>query len=136
MSFNFDSLANIGEPVFGHNESFTKTDPDTGVETVCPTGGHAEHSADPDTIPGPRKVRFRIDWQDGPVDRESGEGANGAFVEDVLEVGRLRLEFYEQSSFACPENAAAIKHIQAAVEALVSRRQDRRARGVEGQNKK
>ena len=135
MSFNFNSLAGIEEQIYGHNEVRHEIDPKNGGERLIPTGGHAEHSIQGDRQ---RIQRFRIDWQDGPVDR-SGEppyaGVNGAFVEDVLEVCRRRLERYEASSFACAENVAAIKHIESALVVLQNRRNDRRGRGVEGQNK-
>ena len=47
---------------------------------------------------------FHIWWQDGPIDREAGEEAHGAFVEDVLLGVINRMEFYQGSKFACEEN--------------------------------
>lgn len=84
---------------------------------------------------GAVSVGWHIQWQDGPVNRDAGEKPNGAFVEDVLEACRRRLEFYEGGPFACPENAAAIDKVTEAIEALVERRRDRKARGVQGRHK-
>ena len=78
--------------------------------------------------------RFSIYWQDGPVSRDAGEKPNGAFVEDVLEVCKRRLEFYQDSPFACDENARALAHVGQAIDALLERRGDRRDRGVEGKH--
>ena len=78
---------------------------------------------------------FRIDWQNGPVDRENGERANGAFVEDVIEVARRRLEFYQECDAACRENDDAIYHLNAAIDVLVQRRDGCQARGVQGTDK-
>ena len=57
---------------------------------------------------------------------------NGAFVEDVIAAAMDRIEFYEASQFACDENKAALKHLDAALAVLDSRTKDREARDVEG----
>jgi len=76
---------------------------------------------------------FAISWQNGPLGRGAERKApNGAFVETVLDAARDRLEFYQSSQFACPENASAITHIEAALAVLDSRTQSREARNVEG----
>lgn len=76
---------------------------------------------------------FRIDWQNGPlfVDGERIE-PNGAFVEYVLLAVKQRIEYYQQSPFACTENAKAIACIQEAVDQLNARTARRTATGVEG----
>ena len=134
MSFNFPSFADIGERIVGHNVILHRTDDENGGEYIMVGGGYAEHAhIDKD---GKKHVRFRIDFQNGPCDRSQGPGAaNGAFVEDIIEVLRIRLECYQESSFAHEANATAIAHLKSAFKALVERRQDRRDRGVEGQNK-
>ena len=121
MSYSFLSLANTGGFIRGH---------DTKDIEGNPAGGCA---VDQDGNSAPR---FQIYWQDGPLDRSADKPGkpNGAFVEDVLEVCRRRLEFYQDSPFACEENAEAVSCIEAAVKALVGRRQARRAEGVEGKN--
>ena len=101
MSFSFESHAGTGEDVYGHNDT----------KDGNPAGGHAacQYGEAGDKILHDRDAtHFAIRWQDGPVDREAGEKANGAFVEDVIDVCKRRLEFYEDSPFACPENAEAI----------------------------
>mgnify|MGYP003578406787 CR=1 FL=1 len=78
-------------------------------------------------------IGFTISWQHGPL----GQGAarrqpNGAFVEDVIQAVIGRIEFYEQSRFACSENAEALAALHMAAEALDRRTRDREARQVEG----
>ena len=65
---------------------------------------------------------LNISWQSKPVDREAGEVPTGAFVEDVLEVCKLRLMYYQESFYACKENKQAIAAIGDALEAMASRR--------------
>lgn len=78
---------------------------------------------------------LHIVWQNGPRRREGQiemDPANGAFVEDVIESARQRLQFFELGPYACAENAAAIQSLTDALERLAMRRRDRNARGVEG----
>jgi hypothetical protein len=76
---------------------------------------------------------FRITWQEEPLGREGvREVPNGAFVETILAVIIDRLEFYEQSPFACEENKTALVHLRLAAQALEDRTRNREARGVEG----
>ena len=113
MTFGFPSNARTGVRVYGYNS----TDADD-----VPAGGTATSTG------------LSITWQDGPVDRASGQEPNGAFVEDVLEVCLRRLVFYQDSPFACLQNAGAAQHIRQAVDCLNARRDDREARGVQGKN--
>ena len=76
--------------------------------------------------------RSGIRWQAGPIDRDAGEKPNGTLVEDVLEVCKRRLEFYQDGRFACKENADAFIYIELAIAACLTRRKDRAARGVLG----
>ena len=57
---------------------------------------------------------------------------NGAFVEGVIMAAKKRLEFYQASRFACPENASALDHLNKALEALESRTSRRVTAGTEG----
>ena len=79
---------------------------------------------------------FTISWQDGPLGRgEVRRAPNGAFVEDVIESARQRIEFYQTASggrFACEQNDAAMWHLEQALIVLDDRTQDRESRGVEG----
>ena len=89
-----------------------------------PTGGHVEG------------VGLRIDWQDGPLGRgENRKEPNGAFVETVIAAGKQRVEFYEESRFACRENQEAIFHLEEALKILNLRTRRREDRGVEGEHK-
>jgi hypothetical protein len=78
---------------------------------------------------------FAIHWQDGPLqDSEGGtrKQPNGAFVEGVIAAAIGRLEHYQSTKFACPENEEAIAFLDLALDALDRRTRDREARGVEG----
>ena len=119
MSYSFRSFARTGEHIMGHDECDVDGNP---------AGGYA---ADGNMSDG---YRMHIHWQNGPVNREAGEKPNGAFVEDVLEVCKRRLEFYQQSRFSSADNAEAIEHIETAIRALDRRRQDREERGVQGKH--
>lgn len=78
-------------------------------------------------------VGLDIVWQDGPlaVDGERRD-PNGCFVETVLAAAKGRLEFYQDSPFACSYNADAIESIEMALASLHARTADREKRGVEG----
>ena len=67
-------------------------------------------------------------FQNGPA----LEGANGLTHEVLLAVVIDRLRSFQAGQFACPENASALLHCQAALGALGRRSAGRAARGVEG----
>jgi len=69
---------------------------------------------------------FTIAWQNGVQER------NGAFLEEVLGACKARFEFFQESKFACEENADAIAGIQAALDAMGRRFAKRAAAGIEG----
>ena len=71
-----------------------------------------------------------VPFQDGPV---PAVGINGGTLESYLAICADRLEGFQAGKFPCDENAEALKHINAAIEALHSRTRARQARGVEGQ---
>ena len=79
---------------------------------------------------------LRINWQNGPlaVDGQRVE-PSGAFVEGVINAAIDRLNCYQQSKFACPENARALSHLHSAIACLMERTQDRERRQVEGTHK-
>lgn len=80
---------------------------------------------------------FAISWQNGPLGRgDERQGPNGAFVEDVIDACRQRLEFFQKSEFGCPENASAIEALDQAAIVLEQRTQRRVAAGVEGTHAK
>lgn len=76
---------------------------------------------------------FTISWQHGPL----GSGPdrkvpNGAFVEDIIAAARDRIEHYQATAFACPENAHAIECLTAALQYLEQRTSRRTEEGTEG----
>ena len=70
-----------------------------------------------------------IHFQEGPI-KECG--VNGCANEDLLIMVVRRLEGFQQSEFACRENALALTHIEEALLWLRKRTMGREARGVEG----
>ena len=127
MTIYFSSLANTGDTIHGNNVYLLDED-----DNQIPRGGYAM-CGNLDPVGGMLPSMY-LRWQDGPVDRERNERPNGTFVEDVLEACRLRLAFYQDSKFACDENARAMSAVETAIEILERRREDRRDRGVEGRN--
>lgn len=82
-------------------------------------------------------IGIRIEWQDGPLGRPP-QKPTGAFVEDVIEAARQRLQFYQEASggkYACGENFRAITKLTEALNWLASRRIEREARDVQGLHK-
>lgn len=80
-------------------------------------------------------VGLSIKWQDGPLGRNPPAEPNGAFVDDVIEAARQRLEFYQKATggkYACRENALAITKLEEALHWLYARRMEHEARGVQG----
>ena len=144
MSYSFESHAGTGQSVCGHDDVDEKGNP-TGGYAVDTDGDSNrgelfvdfDHHRKGATLRGFVKTdRFQIRWQNGPVNRQAGEKPNGAFVEDVLEVCKRRLEHYQKSASACEENAISMKFIEDAIVALTARRRDRISRGVQGKNEK
>lgn len=66
---------------------------------------------------------FTISWQRGPLRKEDGtfDFPNGAFIEDIIDAAKDRLEYHQRSQFACDENAQAIALLAQALEILDSR---------------
>src|SRR3990167_6034191 len=79
---------------------------------------------------------FTISWQNGPLGRgQERREANGAFVEDVIQAVRQRIEFYQTASegkYACSENTKALEYLLMAEDILHARTREREARHVEG----
>lgn len=74
-----------------------------------------------------------IVWQKGPLGRgEVRQEPNGAFVETIIAIAKDRLEFYQQSKFACQENEEAINFLESALKILDARTRAREEREVEG----
>ena len=80
-----------------------------------------------------RGIGIAIAWQDGPVGRDSErKEQTGAYVEDVLEACLIRLKYYQNTKFNCPENVLAISDLEGALKWLQRRTEDREKRLVEG----
>lgn len=78
---------------------------------------------------------FTIAWQNGPLGRVGSSERiepNGAFVEDVILAAIGRLQFYQQSGFACDENADALHHLECALARLDQRTKRRVEAQTEG----
>lgn len=76
---------------------------------------------------------IEIRWQNGPLGRGSErKEPNGAFVENVIDAAIKRIQFYQESKFACRENAIALTYLETALLWLNKRTQDRENRSVEG----
>ena len=90
-----------------------------------PTGGYAEG------------IGLSILWQDGPLGRGADRiEPNGAFVETVIAAALQRIKYYQDSKFACRENALAITKLEEALHWLDSRTREREARSVKGTHAK
>jgi len=103
-----------GQPLETHNEILPDGTPD---------GGWAE-------APG-----LAIRWQKGALNFEEGEVSwNGCFLVTLLQVAEAQLEFYENSKYACNDNADALVKVREAME-ILNRRQIRRfCCGVRGKH--
>ena len=99
-------------------------------------GHFAEHWSDTEKRPagGVSSGRgFTISWQNGPLGRgNERKEPNGAFVEDVLQAVIERIEFYQDSEFACVENGDALDNLRSAAQRLDDRTKNREKRAVEG----
>lgn len=70
-----------------------------------------------------------INFQKGPIKENK---VNGVMHEDLIATIIDRLESFQQSEYACRENALAITKLEEALMWLRKRTNDREARGVEG----
>ena len=76
---------------------------------------------------------FTISWQNGALGRGNEKREpNGAFVEDVIDAVIRRIAAYQDSKFACPENADALASLRQAAKRLDDRTTSRETRDVEG----
>ena len=92
-------------------------------ENGNPSGGEA------------KGIGMQIKWQNGPLGRNGENPVNGAFVDDVIEAARQRVEFYQKAAggkYACRENAIIITKLEEALHWSYARRVAREQRGVQG----
>ena len=94
-----------------------------------PTGGRTKMDVHVGEVgQGLHETAIDVLWQDGIV---GDDGQSGAFVEDVLEVARQRLQFFQTSKFRCRENAIALTKIEEALQWLDWRTRKRLIENVE-----
>ncbi|MEI6100830.1 MAG: ABC transporter ATPase [Eubacteriales bacterium] len=70
-----------------------------------------------------------IDFQEGPIKEN---GVNGVANEDLIAMVIARLQGFQNSEYACRENAVAVTKLEEALMWLRKRTLDREARQVEG----
>lgn len=75
--------------------------------------------------------QFGVDFQRGPIKEV---GTNGLTHEVLLAIIIDRLEHFQSGRFACEENADALLHARATLNALKRRTARRVEQGVEGTN--
>lgn len=73
----------------------------------------------------------RIQFQNGPI-KETG--INGCQIDDVLQIIIDRMRYFQCGKFSCRENKVALQYLELAAQQLSLRTENRKARGVEGQN--
>jgi hypothetical protein len=78
-------------------------------------------------------IGYTISWQRGPL---NVAGRNGAFLIEVLSSCRDQLAYFQDSSFVCEENQAALDRLDQSIAHLVSRRDRRKEVGTLGTHKK
>lgn len=79
-------------------------------------------------------VHTTITFQKGP--RKMNSSVHGVLNPDLLEIVRDRLTAFQAGPFASEYTADALEHVEAALDALNRRVEDRAKRGVLGKNEK
>ena len=110
------------------NESITVT-----ADERDPKNGNASHIYDVtwQEIDG-SGMHIAIEFQHGPI---AQVGTNGITQEVLTAILIDLLRCFQDSTYACTENAEALGHYESALAALKRRTEKRVARGVEGTNK-
>jgi len=90
-------------------------------------GAHHHYAVDVDGSENGLDIHF----QNGAI---AENGVNGVTQEVLLAVVIDRLRCFQAGPFNCKENASALLHSEAALDALKSRTMERMARGVEGKS--
>jgi hypothetical protein len=91
-----------------------------------PGPGGASHDYE---IALPDGSGVRLGFQNGPI---AEAGVNGITHEALLAILIDRMEGFQAGKFANAHNAAALYHLQTAMDELGARTRERMARGVEG----
>jgi hypothetical protein len=74
-------------------------------------------------------IGVTICWQHGGLDVA---GRNGAFLLEVLDMCKQQLEYYQNSKYACEENADALTSLEECIAHLESRKNRRQSQGILG----
>ena len=112
-----------------HPQTEHRTDKGVGAPVACLNWTNLEGNTAGGFTTG---SGFAVAWQNGPLNRKTGEQPTGAFVEDLLMAAYARLDFYQDHPLSNVHNARAQEGIGIALDALAERRRDRNARGVSG----
>ena len=75
-----------------------------------------------------------IKFQKGP--RSAPDARHGVLDSDLIEIVRDRLKCFQEGEYATKENATALGYLEAALEAMNQRVEDRAQRGVLGTEEK
>lgn len=86
-------------------------------------------AVEPASEGGPHLVVGEVNFQKGPIKEN---GVNGVCNEDLINMVRARLIAFQNSEYACRENAVALTKLEEALMWLRKRTDDRIARNVEG----
>ena len=78
----------------------------------------------------PEEVLLEIQYQCGA--RKDENSVSGILDQDLLEIVRSRLQFFQKGEYATRENACALTHIEEALMWMAKRANDRAERGVLG----
>ena len=109
----------IDEPGFGGgHHRYDITGFVTGGNPAATAGGYVSDFS-----------RLPIIFQNGTI---AEVGVNGVTIEALLAIAVDRLRCFQAGPFNCPENAMALGHFEAGLEALKKRTRERMGRGVEG----
>ena len=73
-------------------------------------------------------ILSEIKFQRGPIKEV---GRNGISDEDLLIMVALRLKHFQETDYACYENATAIEHILKALDSLSARRKRRKSKNID-----
>jgi hypothetical protein len=106
------------------------------TEDGNPDGGFVDMMTPAVEPDGSREAQWAalwIRWQKGPLVIDGvRQEPNGCFVETVIEAALQRMEFYQDTKFACAENQEIIDHLRKAIAWCQERTARREARQVEG----
>lgn len=83
---------------------------------------------------GTAVVLSTIQLQCGP--RKEADSLHGVIDSDLLEIVRHRMQKFQEGPYASEYNSAVLMHVEAALDALNARVEDRIARNVLGKNEK